>query len=387
MNTKTFIPQTRQEMEEGDIQEVICSLRENCITRGKRARKFEEEIALFCGAKYAVSFNSGTSALSAAYFAIDLAASDQVITSPNTFIGTITEAIRKRARLSFVDIEEKSGNLSIEKIRKNPPSLSSRGKNCFVPVHFAGVAVDVKKLDRLLTPNCLIIEDAAQALGSLYPDGSRVGGCLYSDLTIFSFHPAKIITTGEGGAVTTNDALLYQRLLLYRNNGMKRKIERGRREYHIMEASGNFHLTEFQAALGKSQLARLPSLVQKRREIVARYRKQLSSLQTICLPQEEWDERTAYQLLSFSIDFSQYSLDRNELIEKLYERGIGTDVHYLPLYHHPLLQKNYPHLSEEEYPETEKFFSRQLSLPLYSHLSEEQVDTVCFHLKELLQSK
>lgn len=389
MNRTKFFPYAKQSIDASDLQAVQEALLQDRITRGEKTRLFEESIAEFVGAKWAVSFNSATTALYATFFAAKATSADRFITTCNTFIATPAAGMRLHIRPHLVDIDRKSGNLSLEQLKKEFTQPPSRGKFIILPVHFAGIAVDMKKLERMVaTPEVVIIEDAAHALGSLYPSGEKVGSCTYSHMTVFSFHPAKHITTGEGGIVTTNDEALYHRLCLFRNNGIERKEpfltqQEAPGYYEIHELGGNYHMTEMQAALGLSQMRRLPSFIEKRRALVSRYYKNLEGKAHIRLFSNEQAAHTAYHLMNVQIDFAKLKISRVDLMEKLKAAGIGSEVHYIPIYRLQVFEKAYGERAEN-YPEMEGYYSEALSLPLYPDLAEEDVDYVCATLLSML---
>ena len=389
MNSEKFFPYAKQAINQQDIQAVQESLVQERISRGEKTKLFEEKIAALTDAKWAVSFNSATSALFACYFAAQVQESDRVISTANTFIATVSPAMVRNMKPHFVDLESDSGNMNVDLLKEKLASPLSRGRYIILPVHFSGVAIDMSKLEKQIkTADALIIEDAAHALGSLYPTGEKVGSCAYSQMTVFSFHPAKTITTGEGGLVTTNDDALYHRLVAYRNNGLerekpfvKKKSELG--YYEIHELGQNYHMTEMQAALGLSQLSRLEAFVEKRRKLVKRYRKNLQGLKYISCLNSASDERTAYHLMCVKINFEALKMARTQLMTKLHEAGIGTDVHYIPIYHHPVFSKKHGDISHT-LPQTEAHYAETLSLPLYYDLNEEDVDFICTTLKKLI---
>lgn len=384
-----FLPYGRQVIEPDDIQEVTKALQGEVITRGQRVKDFEDAIARYCGAAYAVAYNSGTTALHACYYAGKASKHDRVITTPNTFAGTLTPSLHFGVTPLLVDIDRRTGNIDLELLEMNINRLSTRGRTFVVPVHFAGVAVDMKKLNGMIRdPETLVIEDASHAIGSQYSDGQRVGGCQWSHMTVFSFHPVKTITTGEGGMVTTNDPALYDRLLYFRNNAIERdpaKME-GPAEpwsYEVLDATGNYNFTEIQAALGISQFRRLEKIVEKRRRSVGWYRDRLKNIAGITLMDPSYDAKTCYHLLVAQIDFPRFGTSRAKLMGQLKERSIGTQVHYIPLYRHPFLARGKPPL-QEYFPEMEGYYSQALSLPLFVGLNEREVDYICEQLKNLL---
>lgn len=388
---KNFLPYAHQSIDASDIEAVSHALTQNLITRGPLVEEFEKAIADYCGAEHAIAFNNATSALYGAYYGAGMGPSDRVITTPNTFIATVGAAIYLGATPVFVDIDPETGNLDLEQAEANLQFKSSRGKLFFAPVHFAGIAIDMKKFYlSSLRQDVVSIEDAAHALGSYYPSGERVGCCQWSDLAVFSFHPAKHITTAEGGMVVTNNEEMARRVRLFRNNGMERDaryLERGAAApwyYEVQEISGNFNFSDIQAALGLSQLKRLDRFIEKRRKLVKRYREALENAPHIKLMTTAQDDYTAYHLFVVQIDFKAIDTTRTQLMEQLKEQGIGSQLHYIPIYDHPALIKKFGEINTY-FPKMEEYYSKALSLPLYYDLSEEDVDYICAELIKILK--
>lgn len=389
MSKSPFLPYACQSISPEDTEAVAHALTGELITRGPLVREFEQKIADYCGAKYAVAFTNGTSALDATYFAAGTNQNDRIVTTPNTFIGSLTGAIHADATPVFIDLDRTTGNLDINLLEFNLNRPSSRGREIFMAVHYAGIPLDMRRIDALIkNPDTIVIEDAAHALGSRYPSGELVGSCAWSHMTVFSFHPNKHITTGEGGMVLTNDEELYQKLLLYRNNGIERNPEKVQFPqnpwwYEIQTVTGNFNFTEFQAALGLSQLKRLDQFIQHRADLVKHYRSQLANVAGITLSDPRWDEFSNYHLFVVQIDFSRFKSTRADLMKKLLEANIGSQVLYIPVYKHPFFVKKAGDLSEY-FPQTELFYSQALALPFHCRLTEEDVTRVCESLKKLL---
>jgi UDP-4-amino-4,6-dideoxy-L-N-acetyl-beta-L-altrosamine transaminase len=388
-----FIPYAHQSINEDDIQAVSRALSAELITRGPYVQEFEKTIADYCGVTYAVAFNSGSTALIAACHALQIGPHDRLISTPNTFATTVSAAMRYGAKPTFIDIDLETGNLDLDQLETFLKDKHfSRGRTLILPVDFAGIPVDMQKLDSLIRdPNTIVIEDAAHALGSTYKDGKKVGSCSWSDLTIFSFHPAKTITTGEGGMVTTNDPEIYRRLLLFRNNCIERDKDHLKGNlsnfyegyYEVVDMTSNYHMTEFQAALGLSQFKRLNQFIEKRRALIQKYRELFKDYPGIKLFSDSSDMRTAFHLCVAQIDFGSYKIKRAEVMAKLKEQGIGTQVHYIPVYHHPFFNKHEEDLGEQ-FPNMEKYYSQALSLPLYYDLKMEAVEFVVDTLKRIL---
>lgn len=387
MEAQKFIPYAHQVIDREDIQQVTEVLQSNIITRGPTVEAFESAIATKVGAKYAVAFSNGSTALAACYRAANTGPSDYIITTPNTFIASIAHGVERGASLRLVDIDA-FGNMDLSLFPQEVTVPRSRGKTIVVPVHFGGVAMDMAKLnDSIAIPECVIIEDAAHALGSYYPDGSAVGSCTHSDMTIFSFHPAKNITCGEGGMVTTNEEKLFTRLKNIRNNGMdKENVQNSPKEpwyYEVNELSSNYHMTEMQAALGLSQLRHLDAWGKKKRSLIASYRKKLASVPGITLLSSEADQRTHFHLFVVLLDFEALGTTRTQVMEKLAAEGIGSQYHYTPLYNHGALCKHLQQ-SKEEFPVMNAYFKQALSLPLFSSMEEADVERVVKTLRRVL---
>lgn len=383
----TFIPYAHQSIDSTDIESVSQAMQSDLITRGAKVAEFEQTVATYCGAQYAVAFNSGTSALFATCFAADVGSFDRILTAPNSFVATVSCAVNCGATPVFIDIDRDTGNLDLNLLKHNLEYQTTRGRNIIIPVHFSGIPVDMQLIDNMIEdPNTLVIEDAAHAIGSTYSDGQKVGSCCFSDMTIFSFHPAKTITTGEGGMVTTNNPKYYERLLLYRNNGMIKKADHPDPWfYEIQEITGNFNFTEMQATLGLSQFKRLDKFVAKRRELMAQYRAKLKNLQHVRLFTDACDAHTAFHLCVVQIDFEACKTTRSEVMKKLLERGIGTQVHYIPIYRHSFFSKRSGDISPY-FPQMEAYYASALSLPLYYDLTTDDVNNVVKALSESLSS-
>lgn len=389
MTENMFLPYAKPSIDSSDISEVAKALETDIITRGPIVEAFEKKVADYCEAKYAVAFNSGSSALMAAYFAAQLGPQDKLLTTPNTFIATVGAAVLQGATPVFFDIDRSSGNLDLTQIEHILSQPLSRGRMCLAPVHFAGIPVDMQKIDRFIkNPDVIVIEDAAHALGSNYTSGEKVGSCAWSHMTMFSFHPAKTVTMGEGGIVTTQDEAFFHRLRLFRNNGIEREkphllASPAPWYYEVQALTGNFHVTEMQAALGLSQMNRLDPFIEKRRELMKTYRKLLRDIPHLKMFSEEYDPYTAYHLCVIQIDFKAYKTSRTVIMEKLREQNIGTQYHYIPIYRHPYFQKRFGDISEH-FPQMEAYYSQALSLPLYSDLRMQDVERVVLSLKNAL---
>ncbi len=386
---RQFLPYGRQSITEEDIRAVAQALREDIITRGRHVEEFERALSEKCEAKYAVAFNSGTAALQACYFAAEVKAGDKVITTPNSFFSTAGAALQRTKNIVFVDIDRTTGNMSLEALEPNLNHPQTRGRDIVVPVHFSGIPVDMESLDRMIkNPDTVVIEDAAHALGSKFKDGSPVGSCRWSHMTVHSFHPVKNITTGEGGAVTTNDDELYLKLRRFRNNGIERNPELlsdfpGPWYYEVYADTGNYNMTDFQAALGISQLAKLAAFAKKRRELVHEYRSLLAKTPQIRLFDPAFDVRAVPHIFVVQIDFQKVKKTKAQVMEQLLKKGIGTQVHYIPLYKHPRLREIVGDI-DHYFPEMEAYYASALTLPLFYDMAVEDVHYVVQALKSAL---
>lgn len=391
MTTENFLPYGKQDISSEDLEAVRMALQSEMITRGPEVSAFESAVAEYCGAKYAVAFSNASNALLSCYKAVDTGPDDTVITTPNTFVTSCSSAMAEGARVVFVDIDRGSGNLNLDHVHEtlNDQSyFSSRGKTIITPVHFAGIAVDMKRLESFIeSPKTVVIEDAAHAIGSSYPSGEKVGSCAYSQMTVFSFHPVKTITMGEGGLVTTNDEQLYHRLLRVRNSGMEREQllegEAAPWYYEVQELSSNYNVTSFQAALGLSQLGRLDRITEKRRLLVQAYREELKGVEEVHLFDAKFDSHSCYHLFVTQTDMKRLGMSRTAFMHAFKERGIGTQLHYIPLYHHPAVKQRVGDLTPF-FPEMERYNREALSLPLFPQMEEKDVKRVVRSLKEIL---
>ena len=389
MLKEKFLPYAKQSINSFDIEEITKSFASDLITRGPKVEEFEENIASYCGADYAVAFNSGSSALMATTYAAQITPYDRVITSPNTFVASIGSAINQGATPVFVDIDPKTGNIHLDQLLLNLEEPSSQGKTIITPIHFAGVPVNMSKISSMIKQlNTVVIEDAAHAIGSCYSDGSKVGSCNWSDMTIFSFHPAKTITTGEGGMVLTNNIDYYRRLCHFRNNGIEREQKYLNQEltpwyYEVQALTGNYNFTDFQATLGLSQFSRLNKFVSKRKQIMKWYQHYLVNQKHVSLLHSYIREETAYHLCVVKVNFSALKISKKELMLKLRDKGIGTQVHYIPLYRHPAIKDIVGDIAEY-FPNMEAYYEQALSLPLYYDLDEADVAHICKALKSIV---
>jgi UDP-4-amino-4,6-dideoxy-N-acetyl-beta-L-altrosamine transaminase len=387
-----MIPYARQDIDESDLAAVIEVLQSEWLTQGPALGRFEEAVSAYCGSRYAVAVSSGTAALHLACKALDLGAGDLVWTSPNTFVATANCALICGAEMDFVDIDPSSYNMSVTALEEKLEQAqhADRLPRIVIPVHFAGQPCDMAAIGALSRRyGFKVIEDASHAIGAINADSTKVGECRYSDITIFSFHPVKIITTGEGGMAVTNDAALAERLRLLRSHGVTRDPERmsgvaeGKWYYEQIELGFNYRMTEIQAALGASQLARIEQFVARRSEFANLYGHGLSALPVSC-PVIQPGVRSSWHLYVIQLRAEAGAPSRAQVFSRMWEAGIEVNVHYIPVH----LQPYYRGLgfTEGQYPVAEKYYARALTLPLYYNLSQRDLEQVCAALEKALIS-
>lgn len=372
-----FLSYGKHWINDDDVEAVVRTLRSDRLTQGPAVEEFEQAIARAVGSKHCIAVASGTAALHLAVAALNIPPGRSGITSPITFAASANCMAYCGLRPALADIDEDTACVDPVEVARHIEDSTK----LLIPVHFAGVPADMPRIGALARAKGLcVIEDAAHALGSRYPDGSCVGSCHNSDMTVFSFHAVKTITTGEGGAITTNDADLHQRLLLLRTHGITRVprlLEQNPGPwYYEMHALGyNYRLTDIQAALGKSQIARLESLVSRRREIAKRYDEAFSRLAWIRRGHEPEGVYSAYHLYVVRIDFDAIGKDRAAVMAELQSKEIGTQVHYIPVHLQPYYRDAWGY-SFGDFPKAERYYSSALSLPLYPKMSDGDVEYV-----------
>jgi len=378
-----MIPYGKQDIDKDDINEVINVLKSEYITQGPKIKEFENSLANYCGSKYAVVFNSGTSALHGAYFVSGLKRGDEFITSPITFTATSNAGLYLGAKPIFSDVEPDTGNIDCDKIEEK---ISNKTK-LITPVHYSGHPVDLEKIIHLAKKhNLYVIEDACHALGAKYND-YKIGNCHFSDMTVFSFHPVKHITTGEGGAILTNNLEFYEKLCAFRNHGIvKQKLKNqshGDWYYEMQHLGFNYRMTDIQAALGISQLKKIDKFVERRRELAKQYNKVLADNSYFNIPREKDYAYSSYHL--FPIQLKDKFKKRKKLIfTKMREKGLGVQVHYIPVYWHPYYQE----LGYKKgiCPTSEDFYQREISIPLYPSITSQDVNYVIKTIFDIIKS-
>jgi len=386
-----FVPYGRQSIDEKDVASVSSVLRSDWLTQGPKIEEFESAIAVYCGAKYAVAVSSGTAALHIACLAAGLEKDDTLWTSPNTFVASANCALYCSAEPDFVDINPVSYNMDVDNLEAKliESAKTDSLPKIVIPVHFAGQSCEMEQIYELSKKyNFKIIEDASHALGGSYKN-KEIGSCEFSDMTVFSFHPVKIVTTGEGGMVLTNKDDLYQKLIRLRTHGITRDNQfiegesDGPWYYQQIDLGMNYRITDIQASLGISQLERIDDFVSKRYELTQQYNKSLSGLPLILPYQHQHsDNYSAYHLYVVRLKLDKIKKTRKEVFVELREKGIGVNVHYIPVHTQPYYRRL--GFLCGQFPETEKYYEEAITLPLYPSMTEKEQGYVVSTLREVL---
>ena len=373
------IPYGRQWIDEDDISAVAKVLQSDWLTQGPDIEEFEKEIAEYVGAKYAVAFSSGTSALHGAMFAAGIGPGDEIITSPITFVATSNSAIYLGARPRFVDIDLKTYCIDTAKIEE---AITPNTK-VIAPVDLAGYPVNIETIMGIARRhNVVVVEDSAHALGAKR-NGKMVG--TEADMSLFSFHPVKHITTGEGGAITTDNEEFYKKMKIFVTHGITKDpalLQRndGPWYYEMQELGFNYRLTDFQCALGLSQLKKIEGFLDRRNEIASMYNEAFKDIEGLVMPPkpEQYSSRHAYHLYPILVT----KTDRKEAYIKLREMGIFAQVHYIPVHLQPYYRNNYG-FKKGDYPNAEYYYEHELSIPMYPKMKNEEVNYVIQSIKSL----
>jgi UDP-4-amino-4,6-dideoxy-N-acetyl-beta-L-altrosamine transaminase len=385
-----MIPYGRQDITQDDIDAVIDVLQSEFLTQGTAVPAFEKAISTYCRTKYAVATNSATSALHLACLALGVGTGDLIWSTSITFVSSLNCALYCGAKVDFVDIDSKNYTLSVELLEEKLVQAKKKGAlpKVVIPVHLCGQSCDMVGIYNLsLRYGFKIIEDAAHALGGKYQN-EPIGNCRYSDITIFSFHPVKIITTGEGGMALTNNQDIADKMLLLRSHGITRdsaqmtKPSDGPWYYQQIDLGFNYRMTELQAALGISQMARLDDYVKRRHVLAGRYAAGLSEL-PVTLPWQHPDNYSAVHLYVIRLQLDNIEKTHRQVFEELREEGIGVNLHYIPVHTQPYYQRM--GFENGDFPEAEKYYSEAISLPMYPTLSEREQDTVMNVLQVVLK--
>jgi len=391
-----MIPYGKHFIDEDDIQSVINTLKSNNLTQGPVVTEFENNLSKYVGSKYAVAVSSGTAALHLANIAAGMSSGHFGITSPITFVSSANASLFCNGNVLFADIDQDYVNISLDKLDLLLKQYKNKIKT-ITPVHFGGLPLDLSSLQNLVVDEDItIIEDASHALGASYADGSKVGSCKNSDMTVFSFHPVKAIAAGEGGAITTNNLNIYKNLLRLRSHGINKlddefifrdqATENGVVDpwYYEMQSLGyNYRITDIQSALANSQLKKLDQFIDKRKLIAKAYDEAFGEIQNLKLCQQIGRNLSAHHLYVLKIDFKAIKKSRNQVMMELRSKNIGTQVHYIPVYRHPF----YRRLGYEirDFPSSEEFYETALSIPIYYSLTNEEQNFVIQSILEVVK--
>jgi UDP-4-amino-4,6-dideoxy-N-acetyl-beta-L-altrosamine transaminase len=371
-----YIPYGRQSIDDNDIQVVVEVLKSDYLTTGPKVAEFEKVVADYVGAKYAVAVSNGTAALHVTCLAAGIKEGDEVITTPITFAASANCALYCGAKPVFADIDPNTYNIDPNDIERK---ITDKTK-AIIAVHFTGQPCDMDKIQKIANKyDLIVIEDAAHALGADYK-GKKIGSI--SDMTTFSFHPVKHITTGEGGMITTNDVKIYEKLQLYRSHGITRDISLlekndGGWYYEQQELGYNYRISDIQCALGINQMKKIDNFVARRREIAKKYDEEFSHLKGIIIPKQADGCKNSYHLYVIQVE----SIPRRAAYDKLREAGIGVNVHYIPVYKHPYYQNHgYQNICCKN---SEILYDKLITLPMYSSLTNEEQGYVIKKVKDL----
>ena len=386
-----MIPYGRQEITQADIDAVVDVLRSDFLTQGPVVPVFEKSVADYCGAQHAVAVNSATSALHIACLALGVGKGDVVWTTPITFVASANCALYCGASIDFVDIDPRTYNLSVDRLTAKLAQAEKTGKlpKVVIPVHLCGQPCDMASIHALGQKyGFKIIEDASHAIGGRYRE-EPIGNCRYSDITVFSFHPVKIITTAEGGMAVTNSEVVANKMALLRSHGITRDPAQmthasdGDWYYQQIELGFNYRMTELQAALGVSQMVRLDNYVTRRHELARRYDELLTGL-PVTAPWQHPDGYSGLHLYVIRLQLGKISRSHREVFDSMHKLGIGCNLHYIPVHTQPYYQRM--GFKAGDFPEAERYYAEAISLPMHPALTEAQQDYVIMSLKSVLRS-
>ncbi len=383
MQTK-YLPYGRQDIDEDDIKAVVEVLKSDYLTTGPKIKEFEEKLSDFVGAKYAVALSNGTAALHAACFAAGITQGDEVITSPITFAASANCVLYLGGTPVFADIDARTYNIDPADIRRK---ITKKTK-ALIPVHYTGQPCDMDEIMSIAKEyGLVVIEDGAHALGSGYKE-RRIGSI--GDMTTFSFHPVKQITTGEGGAVVTDSKELYDKLSIFRTHGITKDKDKlldneGPWYYEQHYLGFNYRMTDIQAALGISQLNRVSSFIKRRKELVSIYDEAFGKLDGVIIPEQLSEADSSWHLYVLKLGLDKLVCKRKEIFEELLKRKIGVNVHYIPVYYHPY----YRQLGYEKgiCPNAERLYESIITLPLYPKLEDSEIAYIIESVKEIILNK
>lgn len=374
-----FLPYGHQWIDEEDIAAVAEALRADWITQGPKIEEFEKRVAEYCGAKYAVVVSNGTAALHAACAVAGISPGDEAITTPITFAATANAVTYGGGKPIFADIREDTLNIDPDEIRRR---ISFRTK-AILPVDLAGHPADLEEIMAMAKEKGLIvIEDATHALGAEYK-GQKIGGL--ADMTILSFHPVKHITTGEGGMVLTNNEDFYEKLKIFRNHGIVRdNLAEGSWYYEIHNTGHNLRITDFQCALGLSQMNKLDFFIERRRDIAARYNDAFAGIEEIIPPIEKDYVKAVYHIYVIQLRTEMLKVGRKEIFEALRAENIGVNVHYVPVHLQPFYRNRYGY-KRGDYPKAEQYYDRAITLPIFPKMTDQDIEDVIKAVKRVIK--
>ncbi|SFM23597.1 UDP-4-amino-4,6-dideoxy-N-acetyl-beta-L-altrosamine transaminase [Gracilibacillus orientalis] len=381
-NKNSFIPYGHQTIDDDDINSVISILKSDYLTTGPAVERFEKSIANYVDTKYAVTFSNGTAALHGACYAAGIQKGDEVITSPMTFVASSNCVLYMGATPIFVDIDQKTYNIDPKEIWKK---ITSKTK-AIIPVDYTGQPCDLDEINEMATKhNLIVIEDAAHALGARHK-GKKIGSI--SDMTMFSFHPVKHITTGEGGIITTNNKEYYEKLLEFRSHGVTRdrsklKEDHGPWYYEMQFLGYNYRMSDIQAALGASQLSKSDDFLKKRKAIVDKYNAAFANIREINTPFQKQTNNSSWHLYVLRFNIAELVASRKQIFEELRGQNIGVNVHYIPVYYQPFYQGL--GFKKGICPNTEKLYEEIITLPLFPSMTETEVNYVIECVKEIVK--
>jgi perosamine synthetase len=378
----TFISYGQQWIDDNDIQSVIEVLKSSYLTQGPVLEEFEKAVAHYVGAKYAVAFCNGTAALHGAYYAAGIGKDDEIITAPITFAATANAALYLGARPVFVDINPQTYNIDVNKIEQ---AITSKTK-AIVPVDFTGQPSDLDPIMEIAKKHGLIvIEDGAHSLGATYK-GRKIGSI--AAMTMFSFHPVKPVTTGEGGIIVTNSPVYYEKLKLFRSHGITKEAhllskQEGPWYYEMIDLGYNYRMTDIQAALGLSQLQKLDRFIERRQLIANRYNEAFKNMDEIIVPYQLDGVTSGWHLYVIQLNTSTLKAGRKEIFEALQTENIGVQIHYIPVHYHPY----YQNLGYKKgiCPVAEKLYENIITLPLFPKMTDEDIDSVIHGVKKVIK--
>ena len=385
-----MIPYGKQDVDQADIDSIIRVLKSDFLTQGPQVPLFEKHVSDYCGASFAVAVNSATSALHIACLALGLDKGDWLWTSPNTFVASANCGLYCGANVDFVDIDPNTYNLCTRELEKKliQAKKDNNLPKIVIPVHFAGQSCDMEKISSLSKEyGFSVIEDASHAIGGRY-QGNSIGCCQHSDITVFSFHPVKIITTAEGGLATTNDVSIADKMKTLRSHGITRdtslmtSVSEGDWYYQQINLGFNYRMTELQAALGVSQMKRLDEFVVRRHECKEYYNELLDSVPVVT-PFQSPDCYSALHLYPILLDQSHINKTRQQVFKELRASGIGANVHYIPVHMQPYYQNR--GFKKGDFPKAENYYKSVISIPLFQSLTKGMQDEVVGTLKRILE--